>query len=146
MPYLHDEWKSGADAKKRRAEKLTAIVLNLFNNIKALLIASHYQSDRGHSFYFLFINENNMNEKTIKIDDRDDWSHLRQELMELDKSYVEAGGINLKPSQCYRITGSSLNVMFNTNCPDDLKEKINSIIAKYADGENYPPEQEFFFP
>jgi len=77
----------------------------------------------------------------------DEWSKLRHELEDLDKEYVEIEGIKLKPSQCFRITNSSLRVIYNTNCPDSLKEKIESILVKYnGEDENYPLEQEFFFP
>jgi len=77
----------------------------------------------------------------------DGWSMLRHELEDLDKEYIEMEGMKLKPSQCFRIANSSLHVIYNTNCPDSLKEKIEAILAKYTDqNENYPLEQEFFFP
>ena len=77
----------------------------------------------------------------------DGWTRLRHELEDLDKEYVEIEGKKLKPSQCFRITNNSLRVIYNTNCPDSLKEKVESILIKYnGQDENYPLEQEFFFP
>ncbi|MCW3116711.1 MAG: hypothetical protein JWM28_793 [Chitinophagaceae bacterium] len=82
-----------------------------------------------------------------KDSDEGGWNKLRDELENLDKEYVEMDGVRLKPSQCYRIANSSLHVIYNTNCPDSLKEKIQSILSKYTgQDESNPPEQEFFFP
>ena len=73
----------------------------------------------------------------------DSWNMLRHELADLDKDDVEVDGMKLKPSQCFRITNNSLRIIYNTTCPDSLKEKIESILAKYSDqDENYPLEQE----
>ena len=58
---------------------------------------------------------------------------LREELEELEKEEVDAGGIKLKPSQCYHFGQDPLHVLFNTNCPPGLKEKIQSIISRYID-------------
>ncbi len=78
---------------------------------------------------------------------RMNWEDLRLELEELDNEFVEAEGIRLKPSQCYRVTDPALNVIYNTNCPDSLREKVESILKKYSNGdENYPPEDKFYFP
>jgi hypothetical protein len=75
------------------------------------------------------------------------WDDLRVELENLDNEFVDANGVRLKPSQCFRITSNSFNVIYNTNCPDSLKEKVQSILQKYGDqDESYPREQEFFFP
>ena len=76
------------------------------------------------------------------------WDELRSELENLDKELIEADGVKLKPSQCYRITDNSLQVIYNTNCPGALRETIESILSKYAkdNSENYPPAGEFYFP
>jgi hypothetical protein len=44
-------------------------------------------------------------------------------------------GKQMKPSQCYRIEMNPLHVMFNTNCPETLQVKINSILAKYLQSD-----------
>jgi hypothetical protein len=56
---------------------------------------------------------------------------VKAELGELDRELVQIDGKHLKPSQCYQFHANPTHVLFNTNCPDTLKERINSIIAKY---------------
>jgi hypothetical protein len=63
---------------------------------------------------------------------------LRAELGELEREFVQIDGKRLKPSQCYRFNPDPVHVLFNTNCPESLKKKINSIISKYTNPEeNY---------
>jgi len=59
---------------------------------------------------------------------------LVSELNALDKEWVEVDGTRLKPSQCFYFEADPLHILFNTNCPDTLKEKVNSIIAKHVPG------------
>lgn len=56
---------------------------------------------------------------------------LRAELGELDRELVQVDGSMLKPSQCYRLGVDPPHVLFNTNCPDDLKKRIQAILIKY---------------
>ena len=56
---------------------------------------------------------------------------LKFELGELDRHFVEIDGRQLKPSQCYRFEVDPAHVLFNTNCPEGLKEKIQAILSKY---------------
>ncbi len=57
---------------------------------------------------------------------------IMSELKELDKEKVEIGeGIHMKPSQCYRFSFQPPHLLFNTNCPEALKEKIMAIFQKY---------------
>ena len=56
---------------------------------------------------------------------------MKSELRELDNEPVEIDGRRLKPSQCYRMEMDPVHIMFNTNCPGTLKERIESILAKY---------------
>lgn len=56
---------------------------------------------------------------------------VKAELSELDRILVEIDGKKLKPSQCYRFDADPAHVLFNTNCPDDLRKKINAILSKY---------------
>ena len=56
---------------------------------------------------------------------------LRDELIALDREMVEIGGMKLKPSQCYRLGIDPPHVLFNTNCPDEIKDKVKAIMSKY---------------
>ena len=58
-------------------------------------------------------------------------SRLKTELAELDREWVDVNGMKMKPSQCYRFESSPAHVLFNTNCPDKLKERIESLMIKY---------------
>lgn len=57
---------------------------------------------------------------------------VKAELDELDRHLVEIGGKKLKPSQCYRFEADPAHILFNTNCPEDLKQKIQDILSKYS--------------
>jgi hypothetical protein len=59
---------------------------------------------------------------------------IKAELEGLDKNLVRIDGRELKPSQCYRIELDPVHVLFNTNCPDDLRVKVESILSKYIPG------------
>lgn len=66
---------------------------------------------------------------------------LVDELNELDSEMVEVDGNQLKPSQCYHFETDPVHLLFNTNCPETLKEKVNAIIAKHLPGyESSTPE------
>ena len=53
------------------------------------------------------------------------------ELGELDRQLVWVEGKLLKPSQCFRYETDPLHYMFNTNCPEELKEKVQAIFNKH---------------
>ena len=57
---------------------------------------------------------------------------VKVELGELDRHFIEIGGKNLKPSQCYRFEADPDHILFNTNCPQDMKQKIQAILSKYS--------------
>ncbi len=59
---------------------------------------------------------------------------IKAELSQLDRQMIEADGVRLKPSQCYHFEADPLHVLFNTNCPDELKQKVQAIIFKHTDG------------
>jgi hypothetical protein len=61
---------------------------------------------------------------------------IHAELSELDRELATIDGKVLKPSQCFRFSPEPMHVLFNTNCPDSLKEKVNAIIAKYSPPAN----------
>lgn len=56
---------------------------------------------------------------------------LLEELMALDSQAVDLDGKSLKASQCYHWESDPAHLLFNTNCPSDLRKKVESIIAKY---------------
>jgi hypothetical protein len=56
---------------------------------------------------------------------------LLNELEELNDEVVEVDGRMLKARQCYRYEISPPHVLFNTDCPEALKQKISSILTKY---------------
>lgn len=59
-------------------------------------------------------------------------NELRDELTALDRETVEIDGARFKPSQCYRLEMNPPHVLFNTNCPEELKQKLQSILSKYT--------------
>lgn len=61
---------------------------------------------------------------------------LRAELDLLDEELLPVEGRMLKPSQCYYLETDPPHVLFNTNCPDALREKIETILLKYL-----PPDE-----
>ncbi len=62
---------------------------------------------------------------------------IRAELGELDRHHVVIDGKHLKPSQCYRFEMDPAHVLFNTNCPEGLRQKIESILSKYIADESH---------
>ncbi len=73
--------------------------------------------------------------KTKKRNGRSEHEQLRKEIINelalLDTDLVDAGGIMLKPSQCYRIESNKL--LYNANCPDSLKQKIEQILSRFPE-------------
>lgn len=56
---------------------------------------------------------------------------VKLELVELDRHLVEIDGKHLKPSQCYRFEVDPAHILFNTNCPEGLRQQIQYILSKY---------------
>jgi hypothetical protein len=56
---------------------------------------------------------------------------IKEALELLDIEPVEVDGKLLKASQCYHVDMEPPHVLFNTNCPDNLREKVNAILARY---------------
>ena len=67
-----------------------------------------------------------------KIVPTDMISRVQEELMRLDHDTIEVDGVHLRPSQCYHLGTSPAHVLFNTNCPDKLKEQVQAILTKYT--------------
>lgn len=66
---------------------------------------------------------------------------LISELNELDNELVEVDGTALKPSQCYYFETDPVHLLFNTNCPEALKQKVTTIIHKYLPDYESGPSQ-----
>ena len=62
---------------------------------------------------------------------KDALEKLMTELKALDQGSVEVSGKQLKPSQCYYYDVSPPYVLFNTNCPDSLRSRVQQILGKY---------------
>ncbi len=56
---------------------------------------------------------------------------LTAELQALDDEMVELEGRQLKPSSCFRVDLDPVHVLFNTNCPDSLKEKVEALLTRH---------------
>lgn len=62
---------------------------------------------------------------------QDKTSLIQQELNELENEPVLLDGKLIKPSQCYRLSGTPPHVLYNTNCPEHLMDKIEAILLKH---------------
>jgi hypothetical protein len=57
---------------------------------------------------------------------------LLHELEVIEEAVVVIDGVKLKPSQCFHIESDPPHVLFNENCPESLKERINEILRRYG--------------
>ncbi|MEO7982600.1 MAG: hypothetical protein ABI688_00835 [Bacteroidota bacterium] len=57
---------------------------------------------------------------------------LVTELSDLDRNLIYVEGNMVKPSQCFRYETDPLHFMFNTNCPEELKQQVQAIFKKHA--------------
>jgi hypothetical protein len=53
------------------------------------------------------------------------------ELAALDEETIFIDGKELKPSQCYHLGVEPTHILFNTNCPESLKARLNGLLVKY---------------
>ncbi|MGC4038649.1 MAG: hypothetical protein QM764_21985 [Chitinophagaceae bacterium] len=72
-----------------------------------------------------------MQDKQQTLLSQDSVKKIMTELELLDQGLVEADGLQLKPSQCYYVGTDPFHILYNTNCPDSLKERIDSIVSFY---------------
>jgi hypothetical protein len=63
-------------------------------------------------------------------------NQVQAELDQLDLDMVTIDGKQLKPSQCYHFGSDPAHVLFNTNCPDELRRRVQAIMAKYIPDES----------
>lgn len=59
-------------------------------------------------------------------------TELKKDLDLLDRQMIEVNGKPMKASQCYHLETDPAHLLFNTNCPQDLKSKIEEILSKYS--------------
>ncbi|HEX6191209.1 MAG TPA: hypothetical protein VFZ42_02545 [Chitinophagaceae bacterium] len=77
---------------------------------------------------------NNSQHNTTELDHK-----LKAALEELDQEWVEIDGARVRPSQCFHVDANPPHVLFNTNCPDTLKKKVQEILSHYT---GYPDTHE----
>lgn len=58
---------------------------------------------------------------------------IKLALHQLDKEKVDLDGMMVLPSQCYRLETDPPHILFNTNCPDSVRQKIEAILSNYTD-------------
>jgi hypothetical protein len=63
---------------------------------------------------------------------------VKEELHQLDQFLVEVNGKQLKPSQCYHFEADPMHVMYNINCPDALRARVQEILSKHLGYESSP--------
>lgn len=63
-------------------------------------------------------------------------ANLITALNELDRQLVMVDGRMMKPSQCFRYETAPLHYMFNTNCPEELKQQVEAIFKKHMPAHN----------
>ena len=56
---------------------------------------------------------------------------IMAELDELNKTPLEIDGRIFNPAACYQFSIHPPHFLYDTDCPDSLKEKIKAIISKY---------------
>ena len=76
--------------------------------------------------------EKEFGKKGVPVDGR--LQKIMGELEELDKDFIDADGVLLKPSQCYYLEMNPFHILYNTNCPDSLKKRIETIVSLYMPG------------
>jgi hypothetical protein len=57
---------------------------------------------------------------------------LLHELEKIEEAVVVLDDKELKPSQCFHIESDPPHVLFNENCPESLKIRINEILRRYG--------------
>ncbi len=56
---------------------------------------------------------------------------LREDLDELNREWMNIEGSNLSAVQCYHLETNPPHFLFNSNCPDALRQKLEFILHKY---------------
>jgi hypothetical protein len=66
---------------------------------------------------------------------------LNEELGELDKEMIQVNGRWVHPSNCYRVSENLPQILFNTDCPDELKKRVQDILNKYGMSDEGNPHE-----
>ena len=56
---------------------------------------------------------------------------IKTNLADIDREWVDIAGKKMKPSQCYKLLTEPVRILFNTNCPESLRKRIQAIIKKH---------------
>jgi hypothetical protein len=56
---------------------------------------------------------------------------LRSDLDDLNREWRDLENTELSASQCYHFETDPPHFLFNTNCPDGLRNKLNELLNKY---------------
>jgi len=64
-----------------------------------------------------------------KIDEK-----IKEELTQFDQEMVEIDGMSMKAGNCFHFSTDPVHLLFNTNCPEALKERVINIVRKYHPG------------
>jgi hypothetical protein len=64
---------------------------------------------------------------------------LRDDLDQLNKEWRDIEGSQLSASQCYHFESDPPHFLFNLNCPDALRKKLEGLIFKHFPDENSLP-------
>ena len=56
---------------------------------------------------------------------------LRDELDLLNKEWRDIKGSKLSANQCYHFETDPPHLLFNLNCPDTLRQKLQSLLSKH---------------
>ena len=59
---------------------------------------------------------------------------IQEDLASPDRDLIKVNGKQLKASQCYHFETDPLHLLFNSNYPAQLRQKLNGILAKYIPG------------
>ncbi len=62
----------------------------------------------------------------------DESNRLQAELDQLDQIFIEVDGQFIKPSQCYHLETNPPHILYNLNCPDMLKQKLEMILSRFT--------------
>ena len=57
--------------------------------------------------------------------------NLRDDLDQLNKDWRDIEGSPLSASQCYHFESDPPHFLFNLNCPDNLRQELNSLLFKH---------------
>jgi hypothetical protein len=60
---------------------------------------------------------------------------IHHELDLLNETWIDLHDTKLKASNCYRFETNPPHVLFNLNCPEELRNRLTSILSKYIEAK-----------